>query len=233
MKKLLILAASLLLSSTAYATEIHQTWGTNANNPAYFETYDTGLGDYRPFVTFNVGNPATMVLDGDYVKVSPSGSSLNTLLSAAPAVSWTDVTDKPTTFAPSTHNHDSLYYTKAQMDTSLGGKAASSTVIGTGAAIVDTATNAATDAATDAATNAATNLGTSYGLVDGLLGIATAMNSANAAQNDLATKYNALATKYNAAAAKLNAATAKYNDAATKLNTLINELEARNVPAAN
>lgn len=37
-----------------------------------------------------------------------------------------------------------------------------------------------------------TNLATNYNLATGLLGLATAMNSANGAQNDLATKFNTL-----------------------------------------
>jgi hypothetical protein len=39
---------------------------------------------------------------------------------------WAHITDKPATFTPSAHDHDDLYYTKAQVDTSLSGKAAAS-----------------------------------------------------------------------------------------------------------
>lgn len=40
---------------------------------------------------------------------------------AGPAgtTSWAGITDKPTTFAPSSHNHNSLYYTKAEIDALL------------------------------------------------------------------------------------------------------------------
>lgn len=40
--------------------------------------------------------------------------------------SWDSVTGKPTTFAPSSHNHDDRYYTESEMDTKLSGKANSS-----------------------------------------------------------------------------------------------------------
>lgn len=36
--------------------------------------------------------------------------------------SWNDLEDKPTTFPPSVHNHDDLYYTTGEIDTALAGK---------------------------------------------------------------------------------------------------------------
>ena len=44
----------------------------------------------------------------------------------AAVVPWGGVTGKPDTFTPSTHNHDDRYYTEAEMDTKLAGKANSS-----------------------------------------------------------------------------------------------------------
>lgn len=38
--------------------------------------------------------------------------------------SWSGITDKPSTFTPSTHNHDDRYYTEAETDSLLGGKQA-------------------------------------------------------------------------------------------------------------
>lgn len=66
------------------------------------------------------------------------------------------------------------------------------------------------DGATNAADNATTNSVTTYNTLSGLLGIANGLNSANSAQNDLATKYNDLADKH--------------NDLATKFNTLLAHL---------
>lgn len=60
------------------------------------------------------------------------------------------------------------------------------------------------DASTSAASNASTTQVTSYNTLSGLLGIATGLNDANAAQNDLATKYNALAVMYNDLSTKFN-----------------------------
>jgi hypothetical protein len=36
--------------------------------------------------------------------------------------SWTDITGKPSDFNPTSHNHDDLYYTEAEIDTALAGK---------------------------------------------------------------------------------------------------------------
>ena len=45
---------------------------------------------------------------------------------SAGAVAWANVSGKPTTFAPSDHNHNNLYYLKSEVDGKLNGKAASS-----------------------------------------------------------------------------------------------------------
>lgn len=45
---------------------------------------------------------------------------------------WSQVSGKPTTFAPSAHNHNDLYYTEAEVDGKLSGKAASSHKHGAG-----------------------------------------------------------------------------------------------------
>jgi hypothetical protein len=82
--------------------------------------------------------------------------------------------------------------------------------------------DAATNSATDAATNATTSLLTNYNLATGILGLANALNDANAAQNDLAAKYNALAEKYNTAASNDNSAN-------TKLNSVFDALEANKI----
>lgn len=41
---------------------------------------------------------------------------------SAGAVSWKNITDKPTLFPPQQHNHDSLYYRKNEVDSLLSGK---------------------------------------------------------------------------------------------------------------
>ena len=55
-------------------------------------------------------------IDADGV-VSASGGGV------AGSVDWADVNNKPTTFPPSDHNHDTLYYQKTDVDTKLSDKA--------------------------------------------------------------------------------------------------------------
>lgn len=42
---------------------------------------------------------------------------------SAESVDWSNVTNKPDTFAPSAHNHDDRYYTESEVDTKLEAKA--------------------------------------------------------------------------------------------------------------
>ena len=49
-----------------------------------------------------------------------------TTAGSAGAVAWANVSGKPATFAPSAHNHNDLYYTEAEVDGKLSGKANSS-----------------------------------------------------------------------------------------------------------
>lgn len=42
---------------------------------------------------------------------------------SAESVDWSNVTNKPATFAPSAHNHDDRYYTESEVDTKLAAKA--------------------------------------------------------------------------------------------------------------
>lgn len=41
----------------------------------------------------------------------------------ADSIDWSNITNKPTTFTPSAHNHDDKYYTKNEVDTKLSTKA--------------------------------------------------------------------------------------------------------------
>lgn len=53
------------------------------------------------------------------VEVVQVGTVISGGESAPTIVSWSEVTGKPTTFPPSTHNHDTRYYTEAEIDTKL------------------------------------------------------------------------------------------------------------------
>lgn len=82
-------------------------WAKAPTKPSYSKG-EVGLG--------NVDNTADSAKS---VKYATSAGS-------AGAVAWANVSGKPTTFAPSAHNHDDLYYQKSKVDGLLSGKAASS-----------------------------------------------------------------------------------------------------------
>ena len=62
---------------------------------------------------------------GNVDNTADSAKSVKYATSAG-AVAWANVSGKPTTFAPSAHNHDDLYYQKSKVDGLLSGKAAAS-----------------------------------------------------------------------------------------------------------
>lgn len=82
-------------------------WAKAPTKPSYSKG-EVGLG--------NVDNTADSAKS---VKYATSAGS-------AGAVVWANVSGKPTTFAPSAHNHNDLYYQKSEVDGKLSGKAASS-----------------------------------------------------------------------------------------------------------
>lgn len=57
------------------------------------------------------------------VKALLNGSKKAHTAANAEAVPWDGITGKPSTFTPSTHNHDDRYYTETEMNTKLNGKA--------------------------------------------------------------------------------------------------------------
>ena len=82
-------------------------WAKAPTKPSYTKS-EVGLG--------NVDNTADSAKS---VKYATSAGS-------AGAVAWANVSGKPATFAPSEHNHNDLYYTEAEVDSKLSGKAAAS-----------------------------------------------------------------------------------------------------------
>ena len=88
-------------------------WAKAPTKPTYTKA-EVGLG--------NVDNTADSAKS---VKYATSAGS-------AGAVAWANVSGKPTTFAPSAHNHNDLYYTEAEVDGKLSGKANSSHKHGAG-----------------------------------------------------------------------------------------------------
>ena len=72
-------------------------------------------------------------------------------------VDWSDIENKPTTFNPSSHNHDDIYYTETEINTKLNAKQDADTAITTsniGDQSVKFATNATKAESADSATKA-------------------------------------------------------------------------------
>lgn len=69
----------------------------------------------------------------EYITVEDSGSysweKLGELSGSGLSVDWADITNKPSTFTPSTHTHDDRYYTESEVDTALALKSAKSETI--------------------------------------------------------------------------------------------------------
>ena len=60
---------------------------------------------------------------GDNINVSDDGTiSVNVDGGEAGSIDWENIKNKPSTFTPSTHNHDDRYYTEAEINTKLNSK---------------------------------------------------------------------------------------------------------------
>ncbi len=62
------------------------------------------------------------VLSIDTIRANRFEGRLYGTASSANSVAWSAITGKPTTYSPSAHNHNDLYYTQAQIDDKLSGK---------------------------------------------------------------------------------------------------------------
>lgn len=90
--------------------------------------------------TFKVGNGVDQWTNLDEIKgavISVNGATGAVVLDAAAvgaladdyAPEWSDVTGKPSTFPPSSHDHDDRYYTEAETDGLLNAKANDNAVV--------------------------------------------------------------------------------------------------------
>lgn len=91
-------------------------WAKAATKPTYTKA-EVELG--------NVDNTADSAKSVKYATSAGTAGTAN-------AVAWANVSGKPTTFAPSAHTHNDLYYQKSEVDGKLSGKAASSHKHGAG-----------------------------------------------------------------------------------------------------
>ena len=100
---------------------------TTANNVA---NAGSASSDSARHVWFSHADNETQRVYNDNFKYNPASNTLTTNITgnaaSASSVAWGNVSGKPSTFAPSAHNHNDLYYQKSEVDGKLSGKAASS-----------------------------------------------------------------------------------------------------------
>ena len=100
-------------SSAGYGDESRAAYNHStktSGNPHHVTKADVGLG--------NVDNTADSAKSVKYATSAGSAGS----------VAWSNISDKPSTYAPSSHTHDDRYYTESEMNTKLAAKAASDVV---------------------------------------------------------------------------------------------------------
>lgn len=114
--------------SVKYATNAGSAGtATTANNVA---NSGAGTADAARHVWFSDNSVETARVSNDNFKYNPASNTLTTNITgnaaSASSVAWGNVSGKPSTFAPSSHNHNDLYYQKSEVDSKLNGKANSS-----------------------------------------------------------------------------------------------------------
>lgn len=113
--------------SVKYATSAGSAGtATTANNVSG----QAASSDSARHVWFSHADTETSRVYNDNFKYNPASNTLTTNITgnaaSASSVAWGNVSGKPSTFAPSAHNHNDLYYQKSEVDSKLSGKAASS-----------------------------------------------------------------------------------------------------------
>lgn len=78
--------------------------------------------------TVKVEATSVMYFVVDEAKLGTKDAFSEYTAGTATSVDWTGVTNKPETFTPSEHNHNDAYYTKEEIDTTLGAYAKTSDV---------------------------------------------------------------------------------------------------------
>lgn len=138
-----------VLSANGGGTADSVDWSNVQNKPATFppseHTHSQYLTEHQPLKTVNgeslVGS-GNITISGEpteYLKSAAVSGNTLTLTKkdnstvvftpttggggSAESVDWSNITNKPATFAPSAHNHDDRYYTENEVDTKLATKA--------------------------------------------------------------------------------------------------------------
>lgn len=109
---------------------------------AWSGTYSYVINDIASY-----GGSSYRSLVSDNLNVTPGTDAAKWQIVASKGdvgtTAWGDLTGVPATFPPSAHNHDSSYYTEAEVNTLLGGKADKSGATFTGAILSPAGTAAA------------------------------------------------------------------------------------------
>lgn len=138
-----------VLSANGGGTADSVDWSNVQNKPATFppsaHTHSQYLTEHQPLKTVNgeslvgSGNITISGEPAEYLKSAAVSGNTLTLTKkdnstvvftpttggggSAESVDWSNITNKPATFAPSAHNHDDRYYTESEVDTKLATKA--------------------------------------------------------------------------------------------------------------
>lgn len=138
-----------VLSANGGGTADSVDWSNVQNKPATFppsaHTHSQYLTEHQPLKTVNgeslvgSGNITISGEPAEYLKSAAVSGNTLTLTKkdnstvvftpttggggSAESVDWSNITNKPATFAPSAHNHDDRYYTESEVDTKLAAKA--------------------------------------------------------------------------------------------------------------
>lgn len=118
------------LSDSDYASSVATVKVSNGKYDMYYKPikhwetpYVSLLDGYnRDAFSFNVGTYVASITAAATSKVTSYANTAGT----ANSVAWGNVSGKPSTFTPSSHSHNDLYYTEAEVDSKLSGKANSS-----------------------------------------------------------------------------------------------------------
>lgn len=118
------------LSDSDYASSVATVKVSNGKYDMYYKPikywetpYVSLLDGYnRDAFSFNVGTYVASITAAATSEITSYANTAGT----ANSVAWGNVSGKPSTFAPSSHSHNDLYYTEAEVDSKLSGKANSS-----------------------------------------------------------------------------------------------------------